>query len=84
MPLLTELGSRGSASAKNMPLLRELSPTGRLRQLSVRSGIFIATVPPGHQQLRSGMFIETDTQTLRFELEITEITESWLGRLVCR
>ena len=57
-----------------MPLLTELSPTGIPRQISVRSGIFI--VPPGHHQLRSGMFIETDTQALRFEQEITEITES--------
>ena len=33
MPLLTELDSRGIASAINMPLLTELSPTGRPRQL---------------------------------------------------
>ena len=32
MPLLTELDSRGIASAINMPLLTELSPTGRPRQ----------------------------------------------------
>ena len=67
-----------------MPLLTELNPTGRPRHISVRSGMFIATVPPGHHQLRSGMFIETDTQALRLEQEITEITESWLGQLVRR
>ena len=60
----------------------ELGPTGSPRQLSVRSGIFI--VPPGHHQLRSGMFIKTDTQALRFEQEITEITVSWFGQLVRR
>ena len=72
----------GGASAINMPLLTELSPTGSPRQISVRSGIFI--VPPGHHQLRSGMFIKTDTQALRFEQEITEITVSWFGQLVRR
>ena len=40
MPLLTELDSRGIASAISMPLLTELSPTGRPRQLR-RSGMFI-------------------------------------------
>ncbi len=62
-----------------MPLLTELSPTGSPRQISVRSGIFI--VPPGHHQLRSGMFIETDTQALRFEQEIT--CASWSRSVGC-
>jgi len=61
MPLLTELDSRGIASAISMPLLTELSPTGRPRQLR-RSGMFIATGSPEHHQLRrSGMFIGTAT-----------------------
>ena len=61
MPLLTELDSRGIASAINMPLLTELCPTGRPRQLR-RSGMFIATGSPEHHQLRrSGMFIGTAT-----------------------
>ena len=58
--------------------LTELLALIAMSTSSVRSGMFIGTVPPGHHQLRSGMFIETDTQALRFEQEITEIMESCL------